>query len=63
MEVPINKELALDKIRTIKTGYSAFAESKSMAQFIKKTLETEGIEVTEDRTEFGSWFIPVVKKD
>ncbi|MBU8905168.1 hypothetical protein KH400_01025 [Desertibacillus haloalkaliphilus] len=57
------KEMALKKVDKIKAGYSAFAETKEVADFIKKELAKENIEVYEDNTELGSWFIPKNKKD
>jgi putative aminopeptidase FrvX len=55
------KEIAQKKIQKLKDGYSAFAETKEVADYIKKELEKIEIEVHEDLTEFGCWFIPKVK--
>jgi hypothetical protein len=52
------KEMAMKKIEKIKAGYSAFAETKEVADYLKKELEKMNIQVHEDETEFGSWFIP-----
>ncbi|OZM57964.1 hypothetical protein CIB95_06305 [Lottiidibacillus patelloidae] len=52
------KEMAMKKIEKIKAGYSAFAETKEVADYLKKELEKMNIQVHEDVTEFGSWFIP-----
>ncbi|WP_078430137.1 hypothetical protein [Alkalihalobacterium alkalinitrilicum] len=63
-EMVINrKEMALKKVEKLKAGYSAFAESKEVSEMIKKQLAKEGIEVYEDVTEMGSWFIPANKKE
>ncbi|WP_236611066.1 hypothetical protein [Halalkalibacterium ligniniphilum] len=59
-EMVINrKEVALKKVKKIKAGYSAFAETKEVSTFIKKELEKAGItDVYEDESDLGSWFIP-----
>nr|WP_270897212.1 hypothetical protein [Aliibacillus thermotolerans] len=57
------KELAFEKVEKIKTGYSAFAESDEVIQLIRKELDKQNIEVYEDKTELGSWFIPTNKKE
>ncbi len=57
-EMVINrKEMALKKVEKIKAGYTAFAETKEVAEFIRKQLAKEGINVHEDVTDLGSWFI------
>jgi prefoldin subunit 5 len=55
------KEIAKKKIMKIKQGYSAFAETKEVAEFIKKELEKLQIDVHEDITDVGCWFIPKAK--
>ncbi|MFC5712768.1 hypothetical protein ACFPU1_08240 [Thalassorhabdus alkalitolerans] len=57
------KELALQKVDKIKAGYSAFAESKEVTAMIRKELQKQGIDVYEDITDLGSWFIPSNKKE
>lgn len=57
------KELALEKVNKIKAGYSAFAESKEVIHMIRKELEKQNIDVHEDKTELGSWFIPTNKRE
>ncbi|WP_018921721.1 hypothetical protein [Salsuginibacillus kocurii] len=57
------KELALHKVEKIKTGYSAFAESQEVTDMIRKELQKMDIDVYEDKTALGSWFIPSNKKD
>jgi putative aminopeptidase FrvX len=56
------KEMAKKKIEKIKDGYSAFAETKEVADYLKKELEKMNIDVHEDITELGVWFIPKVNK-
>ncbi len=53
------KEMALQKVEKIKNGLSAFAESKEVSDLIRKELKKQEIHVYEDKTEVGSWFIPV----
>ncbi|WP_100373749.1 hypothetical protein [Bacillus sp. FJAT-45037] len=55
------KAMALKKVEKIKAGLSAFAESKEVSEMIRKQLAKEGIAVSEDVTEVGSWFIPEKK--
>ncbi|QOY33906.1 hypothetical protein AWH56_014230 [Anaerobacillus isosaccharinicus] len=55
------KKLARLKVEQIKSGYSAFTESKEVAVYMKKELEKLGIPVYEDATDIGFWFIPQKK--
>ncbi|SDH74205.1 hypothetical protein [Alteribacillus bidgolensis] len=57
------KEMALQKVEKIKAGYSAFAESHEVTAMIRKELEKQDIDVYEDKTDLGSWFIPTNKKE
>ncbi|MGM7702317.1 hypothetical protein ACSVDE_11380 [Pseudalkalibacillus sp. Hm43] len=52
------KEMAKAKVEKLLSGYSAFAESKEVAELIKKQAKELNIEFVEDVTEIGSWFIP-----
>lgn len=56
------KQMALKKVEKVKNGLSAFAESKEVIEIIRKELEKDGIDVHEDTTEIGSWFIPAKKR-
>jgi hypothetical protein len=56
-----HKKLARLKVEQIKAGYSAFTESKEVAFYVKKELEKLGINVYEDVTNIGFWFIPQKK--
>ncbi|MDT8859407.1 hypothetical protein N0O92_04110 [Alkalihalobacillus sp. MEB130] len=61
-EMVINrKDMALKKVEKIKNGFSAFAESKEVTEFIQKELKKQNIDVFEDITEVGCWFTPVNK--
>jgi len=53
------RQIARAKIKKIKNGYSAFAETKEVIDLVKKGLEEENIPVHIDQTEQGCWFIPV----
>lgn len=53
------RQMAKSKINKIKNGYSAFAETQEIIEFIKKELERENIPVHIDQTEQGCWFIPI----
>ncbi|GAE28103.1 hypothetical protein JCM9140_4297 [Halalkalibacter wakoensis JCM 9140] len=62
-EMVINrKQMALKKVEKIKNGYSAFAESKEVTELVRKELQKQKIDVHEDVTEVGSWFMPVKPK-
>lgn len=56
------KQMARAKVEKLRNGYSAFAETKEVAELIKKELTERNIDVHEDVTELGSWFIPVRNK-
>jgi len=53
------KEIARAKVRKIKNGFSAFAETQEVIDLVKKELDKENIPVFIDETAKGSWFIPV----
>ncbi|KAA0549560.1 hypothetical protein FZW96_04230 [Bacillus sp. BGMRC 2118] len=60
MKVIINrKQLVHEKVQQVIAGYSAYAETKEVALMIKKELQLLNIDVYEDITNIGSWFIPV----
>lgn len=52
------KHLAKAKLEKIKKGYSAYAETEEVAQWIEKELANLDIPVHIDRTPHGYWFIP-----
>ncbi|PRZ16067.1 MULTISPECIES: hypothetical protein [Laceyella] len=56
------KEMARAKLEKLKNGYSAFAETQEVAEFIEKELEKLDLHVHIDRTEHGCWFIPEQSK-
>ncbi|MDG5786989.1 hypothetical protein QA612_05750 [Evansella sp. AB-P1] len=58
MKIMSRRQLAKEKVKTIQSGYSAYAETKEVSELIKKELHSLGIEVEEDRCSLGSWFIP-----
>ncbi|MCA0986336.1 MULTISPECIES: hypothetical protein [Bacillales] len=53
------KQLAKSKVADLMNGRSAYAETKELATLIKKELQSLNIDVHEDVTNFGSWFIPM----
>lgn len=57
------KKMANAKVNKIKNGYSAFAETKEVIEFIKKELENQNIPVHIDETDQGCWFIPKSKDE
>lgn len=56
------KQLVREKLQQIIDGYSAYAESKEVAEMLKKEIRLLNLEVFEDCTDIGSWFIPVKKE-
>ncbi|AOC92058.1 hypothetical protein QRX25_13645 [Bacillus sp. L381] len=59
MEVFSERRLAKDHADRIRKGYSAYAETDTLASLIKKELQICNLRVYEDLTDFGCWFIPV----
>ncbi|MFD1737108.1 hypothetical protein ACFSCX_11150 [Bacillus salitolerans] len=53
------KQLVREKLQQILSGYSAYAETKEVANLLLKELQALNIEVYVDNTNIGSWFIPV----
>ncbi|MBU9712933.1 hypothetical protein [Evansella tamaricis] len=58
MNVMSRTQLAKNKVKDIQAGFSAYAETEEMTVLIRKELHTLGIDVIEDNTSLGSWFIP-----
>ncbi|APH04096.1 hypothetical protein [Bacillus weihaiensis] len=58
MKVLNSKKLAQEKLDSIKKGFSAYAETPELANLIKKEIQNQQLDVYEDATEFGFWFIP-----
>jgi hypothetical protein len=52
------KKLAQEKVEHIKKGFSAYVESPELADLIKKEIQTLNLDVFEDATDIGFWFIP-----
>ena len=59
MNIMSRSQLAREKVQSIQSGFSAYAESKEISNLIKKELNALGIEVIEDSNNLGSWFIPM----
>ncbi|MFC4075783.1 hypothetical protein [Salinithrix halophila] len=57
------RKLAREKVEKLKRGYSAYAESKEVAQLIEKELGAIEMPVFIDRTPIGYWFIPKGRGD
>lgn len=56
------KQLAKSKVADLMNGRSAYAETGELASLIKKELQSLNIDVHEDVTNVGSWFIPMPQK-
>lgn len=61
MFVMSRSKLAKEKVKAIQAGYSAYAETETISNLIKKELNSLGIEVIEESNTLGSWFIPAQK--
>ncbi|MGY0209818.1 hypothetical protein [Bacillus subtilis] len=59
MEVYSDRQLAKDQAARLRQGFSAYAETNSLVSLIKKELQSHNLQVYEDLTDFGCWFIPV----
>nr|WP_309866813.1 hypothetical protein [Desmospora profundinema] len=55
------RQLARAKVEKLKKGYSAYAETKEVAQLIQKELDAIGFPVHVDQTSIGYWFIPEIQ--
>ncbi len=53
------RKLLNEKMAHIKNGYSAYAESPDVIYAIKKEIQALNLDVLEEVTDMGSWFIPV----
>jgi hypothetical protein len=56
------KKIALAKVNHIQNGYSAFSENQELTRLIKRELTRQNIDIIEDATNVGSWFIPVTDR-
>ncbi|MEK5441541.1 MULTISPECIES: hypothetical protein [unclassified Fredinandcohnia] len=53
------RKLLNEKMARIKKGYSAYAESPEVVNALKKEIQALDLNVLEEVTDLGSWFIPV----
>lgn len=53
------REIARLKVEKLKKGYSAFCETKAVADFIDKELKKLNLKIHIDRTPMGTWYIPI----
>jgi hypothetical protein len=58
MHIIHRKKLVKEQVDRIKNGYSAYAESVEVANLLKKEIQALNLQVYEDVTEVGFWFIP-----
>ncbi|MGJ9382394.1 hypothetical protein CR203_12805 [Salipaludibacillus neizhouensis] len=61
MKVISRSKIAEDKIKSIRLGYTAFAESQEVLNKIKKELVLHDIDFIEETTDVGSWITPKKK--
>ncbi|MGM7720860.1 hypothetical protein [uncultured Metabacillus sp.] len=53
-----SKKFVQEKLEHIKKGFSAYVESPEIAHLIKKEIQLLKLDVYEDATDIGFWFIP-----
>jgi hypothetical protein len=58
MDIFNSKKIAQEKLEYIKNGFSAYVESAELAKLIKKEIQLLNLDVYEDTTDIGIWFIP-----
>ncbi|OAS88796.1 MULTISPECIES: hypothetical protein [Metabacillus] len=58
MDIFNSKKIAQEKLEHIKNGFSAYVESAELAKLIKKEIQVLNLDVYEDATDIGVWFIP-----
>lgn len=54
-------KLIQSKIRLLEKGFSAYTDSEEVARLVKKEIEKRKLNVLEEITPIGSWFIPQKK--
>lgn len=54
------KQMAKAKVEKLKRGFSAYAETKEVADLIEKELAQLDLPVIVEQTQIGYWFIPDV---
>lgn len=55
----INRRKLVDaKMERLRSGYSAFAESKEVVTLLEEEIIREQLPVIIEKTELGCWFIP-----
>ncbi|EGK07126.1 hypothetical protein ACFQ49_10140 [Kroppenstedtia eburnea] len=54
------KRMAKAKVEKLKRGFSAYAETKEVADLIEKELAQLDLPVIVEQTQIGYWFIPDV---
>lgn len=62
MYILSSKQVVQEKINHIKKGFSAYVETAELANIIKKECQILQLDVYEDATELGYWFIPKKEK-
>jgi hypothetical protein len=58
MKIINRRKIVQEKLDLIQAGYSAYAESFEIANLLKKEIQALNLQVHEDITNVGSWFIP-----
>jgi hypothetical protein len=51
-------QIAREKVEQLKLGVTAFTETEEIAEKIRKSVKELELNVIEDHTERGTWFIP-----
>ncbi|MEN1968233.1 hypothetical protein WMZ97_09180 [Lentibacillus sp. N15] len=51
-----------EKIKQLKSGQTAYAESGELIRLIKREIDRQQLHVSYDQTDAGCWFIPLPEK-
>ena len=51
-------QLAQSKIELLEKGLSAYTDSAEVARLVKREIRKKNMDVLEETTPIGSWFIP-----
>ncbi|MDQ0351247.1 hypothetical protein J2R98_001050 [Alkalibacillus filiformis] len=58
MFVVCRRRMANEKVNTLRNGYSAYAETEELIRLMKRRINSNNLDIYEDQTDIGCWFIP-----
>lgn len=53
------KEIVRMKMEDLMAGYSAYCETETLSDMLRKEIDRVGFRVVIDRTPIGTWYIPI----